>query len=38
MALRAAPDQAIVIDQSRQVVYVIDAQNIAHARAITPAR
>jgi RND family efflux transporter MFP subunit len=31
-----APDQAIVIDQSRQVIYVIDSQNIAHARAITP--
>jgi RND family efflux transporter MFP subunit len=30
------PDQALVTDQARQVVYVIDGQNIAHARAVEP--
>ena len=30
------PDQAVVTDQARQVVYVIDGQNVAHARAVDP--
>jgi RND family efflux transporter MFP subunit len=30
------PDQALVTDQARQVVYVVDGQNVAHARAVDP--
>jgi len=30
------PDRAVVTDQERQVVYVIDARNVAHMKAIEP--
>jgi RND family efflux transporter MFP subunit len=30
------PDRAVVTDQERQVVYVVDARNVAHMRAIEP--
>jgi RND family efflux transporter MFP subunit len=30
------PDRAVVTDQERQVVYVVDAKGVAHMRAIEP--
>jgi len=30
------PDRAVVTDQERQVVFVVDAQGMAHMRAIEP--
>ena len=30
------PDRAVVTDQERQVVYIVDAHNVAHMKSIEP--